>query len=264
MREQLKQLLQLLSLSQKEFAESLGLKSAFISDLIHGRAKSFSQESLTKMHEKYGVNVNWLLTGSGDALAAKSQHSSLNLINQGENRSSDPEVQKVLDQLVRVLEKRALLKTEFKPQIHYESKPQEYPHGELREILDLGSIAAGILTEEVAKQGKKILFPRAWIPQKEKLFLLTVRGDSMEGLDIRAGDKAIFRECHDPILLKNGSVVAALVDNENTLKQLIRENGKIILRAANSKYHDITMTGDNHMLIQGEMIYLLKDWSNRE
>ncbi len=66
MKEQLRELIKALGISQKAFGESIDIKSAFISDILNGRAKGFSSESLAAIHKAYHVNINWLLTGEGE------------------------------------------------------------------------------------------------------------------------------------------------------------------------------------------------------
>lgn len=64
--ERLKRLIETLGLSQAEFARSIELKPAFISDLINERAKSFSQDSLLRLRTEHNVNPLWLIAGEGD------------------------------------------------------------------------------------------------------------------------------------------------------------------------------------------------------
>ncbi len=66
MKDRLKELIEYLDLSQKDFANRIGLKPAMISDVISGRAKGFSNESLLSISEKFNVSLDWLLTGRGE------------------------------------------------------------------------------------------------------------------------------------------------------------------------------------------------------
>lgn len=72
--------------------------------------------------------------------------------------------------------------------------------------------------------------------ERNSLWGLRINGDSMEGAGIRNGDLAIMLR-REP---RNGDIVAALIDGTSaTLKQLLRKNGRVVLRAANRKYADI-------------------------
>ncbi|HZP58804.1 MAG TPA: transcriptional repressor LexA [Opitutaceae bacterium] len=65
---------------------------------------------------------------------------------------------------------------------------------------------------------------------------LRVTGDSMVGAGILHGDLALMVRREPRI----GDIIAALVDEtEVTLKRLLREKGKTLLRAANPRYPDI-------------------------
>ncbi|PJZ57034.1 helix-turn-helix domain-containing protein [Leptospira barantonii] len=66
--DRLKRLIETLGVSQAEFARSIDLKPAFISDLINERAKSFSQESLLRLRAAHNVNPLWMIAGEGDMM----------------------------------------------------------------------------------------------------------------------------------------------------------------------------------------------------
>lgn len=66
MNERLRQLIQAIGISQKSFAERIKVKQAFISDIVNGRTKGFSIETLSEIAFKFNVNLNWLLTGEGE------------------------------------------------------------------------------------------------------------------------------------------------------------------------------------------------------
>lgn len=230
--------------NQKDFADTIGVKPAYITDVVKGRS-GFSQAILLKIREKYDINVDWLLTGQGSmriAVKASMQNDS------AAQNFTDPELKKAIDNLIKVAQKKD------------SSKQQAYLHSDLRELPELGRIAAGHLTEETAKQGKVLLFPRAIIPDKGPLFALRVRGDSMKDANIHDGDYAILKPVSNPAELKPGAIVAALVDNENTLKRLYREDGGAILRAANAAFDDIHVRNFQELVIQGHLKYLIKKW----
>ncbi|AOP35820.1 transcriptional regulator [Leptospira tipperaryensis] len=71
--ERLKKLIETLGLSQAEFARSVELKPAFISDLINERAKSFSQDSLLRLRMEHSVNPLWLIAGEGEMLISDAE-----------------------------------------------------------------------------------------------------------------------------------------------------------------------------------------------
>ena len=86
-----------------------------------------------------------------------------------------------------------------------------------------------------------------------RTFALEVRGDSMIGKHIVDGDVVVLEHGMTP---RNGDVVAALIDNESTLKTFLTERGKPFLRAENPKYPK--MIPASELVIQGVMVALIR------
>jgi repressor LexA len=63
--------------------------------------------------------------------------------------------------------------------------------------------------------------------------------------DINDGDTVIVEPGHP----KHGDIVAALIDNETTLKRLIKQGGKVYLKSENKNYPDLTPVDE--LVIQG-------------
>ena len=73
-------------------------------------------------------------------------------------------------------------------------------------------------------------------PRPGYFWFLRVRGDSMIGANIVDGDLValVRREA------KVGDIIAALVDETSTtLKKVVKERGRTLLRAANPRFADI-------------------------
>ena len=64
--ERFKKIIKILGLTNVEFAESLGLTKAAVSEIIHGRVKKPSGPLLELLKIKFNINPTWLLTGEGD------------------------------------------------------------------------------------------------------------------------------------------------------------------------------------------------------
>ena len=115
----------------------------------------------------------------------------------------------------------------------------------------LGQIAAGgpILAEE---QVEAVLpLPRDLVGQGQ-LFLLKVKGDSMIDAAICDGDYVVIRsqQTADP-----GEIVAALIDDEATVKTLSRKDGHVWLLPHNSAYDPIP--GDNATIL-GKVVSVMR------
>lgn len=86
-----------------------------------------------------------------------------------------------------------------------------------------------------------------------RTFALEVRGDSMIGRHIVEGDFVILEHGRTP---RSGDVVAALIDNESTLKTFVLEKSRPVLRAENPRYPELIPAEE--LVIQGVMVGLLR------
>ena len=73
------------------------------------------------------------------------------------------------------------------------------------------------------------------VRDRKQAFALTVKGDSMEGRHIFDGDVVLIEGGVEP---EHRNVVAALIDNETTLKTFLRRDGKVWLHAENPIHPD--------------------------
>lgn len=118
----------------------------------------------------------------------------------------------------------------------------------------LGSISCGApLTEEGNVQAY-VRLPTALIGRGE-FFFVRANGYSMTGAGIDDGDLVLVRKT---VEAKDGDVVVALVDGENTLKRIFfdGENRRVILHPENPTMSDIEVSGCE---IQGVAVKILKD-----
>ena len=63
--------------------------------------------------------------------------------------------------------------------------------------------------------------------------LVTVKGDSMIDAGLLPGDKLVVERRHTAA---EGDIVVAIVDNESTIKRLVKERGRFILKPENKAY----------------------------
>ena len=90
------------------------------------------------------------------------------------------------------------------------------------------------------------------IPKNAKTFALEVRGDSMVGAGILDRDLVIM-ELAEP---RHRDIVAALIDEEVTLKRYLIEHGSPFLRAENPLYPDLIPARE--LIIQGVFRALIR------
>ncbi len=112
--------------------------------------------------------------------------------------------------------------------------------GHLFDVAVYGAIPAGLPAmqeqdpEETVAVDPAVFGVRRMRPGH--FWFLRVSGDSMTGANILDGDLvALVRKEPQP-----GDIIAALVDDTmTTLKRLVKERGRMLLRAANPRYADI-------------------------
>ena len=117
-----------------------------------------------------------------------------------------------------------------------------------------GRIAAGLPIEALRDHSDQVEVPAALLTGGEH-FALEVAGDSMVDAGILDGDTVIIRRGDTA---ENGTIVVALVDdNEVTLKRLRRRGNSIALEAANPRY-ETRIFGPDRVRVQGRLVGLLR------
>ncbi len=102
----------------------------------------------------------------------------------------------------------------------------------------LGRIAAGAPHEALTASDERLnLDPVVYgIRDRSRAFALRVTGNSMVGRQIFDGDIVLLEQAAVP---RDGDIVAALIDNESTLKTFVQNGGEVWLRAENPMYGDL-------------------------
>ncbi len=119
-----------------------------------------------------------------------------------------------------------------------------------------GSIPAGFAQErnQETKGCVAVDLELLGVRPTSRTFALEVRGDSMSGRHILDGDIVVLEHGQTP---RHGDVVAALIDNESTLKTFVHERGKPPrLKAENPKYPELYPADE--LVIQGVMMGLIR------
>jgi repressor LexA len=89
-------------------------------------------------------------------------------------------------------------------------------------------------------------------------FLLHVNGESMTGAGIMDGDMVIIRP---QTTAEQGEIVAALIDNEATVKRFRSSGGSIVLEPENPAFPPITVAPDRaDFRIIGVVVGLLRNY----
>ncbi len=136
-------------------------------------------------------------------------------------------------------------------QLHHDETGSGDARPEATYVPVLGRIAAGgpILAEERVEEVMPM--PRSLVGDGT-LFMLEVRGDSMIDAAVCDGDYVVIRQQPNA---ENGEMVAALLDNEATVKTFQRKDGQVWLLPHNESYSPIDGT---HAQILGKVVAVMR------
>ncbi|WP_258948473.1 transcriptional repressor LexA [Lentzea californiensis] len=116
----------------------------------------------------------------------------------------------------------------------------------------VGDIAAGAPISAVEHVDEVLHLPRGLVGRGSNVFALRVRGDSMIGAAICDGDTVVVRQTHEAY---NGQIVAAMIEEEATVKVYQRKGGHVYLEPRNAEYPVID--GDKAVIL-GVVVSVLR------
>lgn len=127
-------------------------------------------------------------------------------------------------------------------------------HGISQGIPIRGAITAGELVDPFSDVDGWEHFDLPGMLLLPGLFALKVTGDSMIDAMIAPGDVAIMKPVTEPDRIKNGTIVAAMVEGHGTtLKEFHRQADHVTLRPANPKYKPIEASAEA-VQVQGALV----------
>jgi len=117
----------------------------------------------------------------------------------------------------------------------------------------MGYIAAGKPLEPHSDVNATFQVSASMITGKKTAYVLQVKGSSMIEDGILDGDYVVIEKTDEVV---HGDIVVALVDNNlATLKRLHKENGRVVLKPANSNMEPIYPTS---LIIQGKAVGIVR------
>ncbi|MFO1154127.1 MAG: transcriptional repressor LexA [Rhodospirillales bacterium] len=138
----------------------------------------------------------------------------------------------------------------------YEPEPDSTPSPGIVTLPLYGKIAAGTPIAALRDQSRTIDVSQDLLSRKDH-YALVVEGDSMIEAGIFDGDTVIIERTDNA---DNGTIVVALVDNEEvTLKRLRRRGNSIALEPANPKYEP-RICGPEQVKVQGRLVALIRTY----
>ncbi|MCX5807701.1 MAG: transcriptional repressor LexA [Proteobacteria bacterium] len=118
----------------------------------------------------------------------------------------------------------------------------------------LGKIRAGEPTLAVEEIDGHISLDRALFPV-EDIFSLKVVGDSMKEAGIFHGDFVIVKPQH---IIEHGEIGVAIIGDEATVKRILFEDCRVILKPENSNMESVTYSPEE-VTIAGKVIGLVRN-----
>lgn len=118
-----------------------------------------------------------------------------------------------------------------------------------------GRIAAGTPIAALRDTSSSIGIPASMLTGSAEHYALEVAGDSMIEAGVFDGDTVIIQRCDTA---DNGTIVVALVDDEEvTLKRIRRKGASIALEPANKTY-ETRIFGPDRVKVQGRLVGLMR------
>ena len=128
-------------------------------------------------------------------------------------------------------------------------------------LLDLplieGGISAGFPSPAQDFIDLSIDLNKELIKHPSSTFYGRVRGNSMQDAGISDGDLLIIDKSLAP---KNGKIAVCFIDGEFTVKRIKADKNTCWLMPANDQYQPIQVTEDNHFLVWGIVVHVIKSF----
>ncbi len=156
---------------------------------------------------------------------------------------------------IKAIEKKGFITTQQNKSraIVVVDKGEEEVSAESITIPLVGRIAAGAPIFAQENIENQLSFPKAMLSNGE-YFALSIKGDSMIEAGIFDNDIAIIRKQSSA---DNGDIIAALLDDEATLKTLNKTKGKVFLNPANKAYKPIEA---NNVTVLGKLAAVFRKY----
>jgi len=115
-------------------------------------------------------------------------------------------------------------------------------------------IAAGIPIEIVDEVRGNFKLPKEWIRNRQDLFMLTVKGQSMINANIHNGDLVLLQKTE---IADNTDIVAVGYNGCTTLKKIVRMGDSVLLMSENPDYEPINIT-EGELRIMGRLVGVVR------
>jgi repressor LexA len=118
----------------------------------------------------------------------------------------------------------------------------------------IGRVAAGAPILAAENVAREVAVDPALF-EKQPDYMLQVRGMSMRDIGIIDGDLLAVKKTAEA---RSGQIVVARIDDDVTVKRLIRERSRVILEPENPDFEPIIVTEANNFAIEGIAVGLIR------
>ena len=101
----------------------------------------------------------------------------------------------------------------------------------------------------------RISLDKELVKNQESTFYARVSGDSMLGAGIDDGDLLVIDKS---LSQENGKIAVCFIDGDFTVKRIVKEKGKLYLKAENKKYKSIELSEESELIVWGIVEYVIK------
>lgn len=122
----------------------------------------------------------------------------------------------------------------------------------------VGSVVAGMPLLAMENIEGAMMLDKSFAGSEE-VFLLRVRGDSMEEAGILEDDLILVRRTES---VRNGEIVVARIGDETTVKRFYNIAGRIVLEPANKNYRPIPVDEKSGFFLEGRVVALIRNMDN--
>lgn len=122
----------------------------------------------------------------------------------------------------------------------------------------VGSVIAGMPLLAFENMEGQMMLDKSFVGSEE-VFLLRVRGDSMEEAGILEDDLILVRRTES---VRNGEIVVARLGDETTVKRFYNIAGRIVLEPANKNYRPIPIDDKEGFRLEGRVVALIRNMDN--
>jgi DNA polymerase V len=93
------------------------------------------------------------------------------------------------------------------------------------------------------------------IQHPSSTYMVRIEGDSMIGAGIYSGDLAVVDRSLEP---KHGDIVIAVIDQEITIKRLVKSKKGVTLFAENPNFEPISFSSEQELTIWGVVVHTVR------